>query len=110
MIELKNIKKYYNNTLILDIKKFKLPDYGLYFICGDSGCGKSTLLNLLAGFDKDYKGLYLFNDRVISSTNIGYVNQKNILFANELVKDNILYCTENKNINIDALLLKFHLS
>lgn len=110
MIELKNIKKYYNNTLILNIKNFKLPDYGLYFICGDSGCGKSTLLNLLAGFDKDYKGLYLFNNKVMKNANIGYVNQKNILFANELVKDNILYCAENKNINIDALLLKFHLS
>ena len=110
MIELKNIKKYYNNTLILDIKSFKLPDYGLYFICGDSGCGKSTLLNLLAGFDKDYKGLYLFNNKVMKNANIAYVNQKNILFASELVKDNILYCANNKNINIDALLLKFHLS
>lgn len=110
MIELKNIKKYYNNTLILDIKSFKLPDYGLYFICGDSGCGKSTFLNLLAGFDKDYKGLYLFNNKVMKNANIAYVNQKNILFASELVKDNILYCANNKNINIDALLLKFHLS
>lgn len=110
MIELKNIKKYYNNTLILDIRSFKLPDYGLYFICGDSGCGKSTLLNLLAGFDKDYKGLYLFNNKVMKNANIAYVNQKNILFASELVKDNILYCANNKNINIDALLLKFHLS
>ena len=99
MIELKNIKKYYNNTLILDIKSFKLPDYGLYFICGDSGCGKSTLLNLLAGFDKDYKGLYLFNNKVMKNANIAYVNQKNILFASELVKDNILYCANNKNIN-----------
>ena len=58
MIEIRNLKKYFGNTLILDIKNLKLPNNGLFFICGDSGCGKSTLLNVLAGFDKDFQGLF----------------------------------------------------
>ena len=61
-IRCKNIKKYYNNTLILDIKKFKLPDYGLYFICGDSGCGKSTLLNIISGILIPSSGEVKFSD------------------------------------------------
>ena len=109
MIEIRNLKKYFGNTLILDIKNLKLPNNGLFFICGDSGCGKSTLLNVLAGFDKDFQGLYLYNNKKALPNNIGYINQKNILFASETVEDNILYFEKNRK-NIDNILKKYHLS
>ena len=109
MIEIRNLKKYFGNTLILDIKNLKLPNNGLFFICGDSGCGKSTLLNVLAGFDKDFQGLYLYNNKKALPNNIGYINQKNILFASETVEYNILYFEKNRK-NIDNILKKYHLS
>ena len=48
---LKNIKKSYNNKIVLDIKKSVIPLKGIIAIIGWSGSGKSTLLNIISLID-----------------------------------------------------------
>ncbi|MFT4153562.1 ABC transporter ATP-binding protein [Parafilimonas sp.] len=55
MLELKDIKKYYDSTLVLDIPSLKL-DNNIYWLSGANGSGKTTLLKMITGllpFDGD---------------------------------------------------------
>lgn len=49
MIKIKNLKKIYNNRLILDISELDLDAGKVYSLIGRNGAGKSTLLNILSG-------------------------------------------------------------
>jgi len=106
MIKLTNIKKYYQQEQVLDIPFLSFPSQGLFFICGDSGCGKTTLLNIIANFDRDFQGKYQ-----VASHKINYVNQKNILFKNETVWENIKLCkTTQKEYELKKILNDFDLA
>lgn len=48
MLILKEIKKDYNGTPVLDIPRCSL-DHGTYWITGSNGSGKTTLLKIIAG-------------------------------------------------------------
>ncbi|MBQ4583956.1 MAG: ATP-binding cassette domain-containing protein [Bacilli bacterium] len=52
MIELKNISKYYKETIALKNINIKFPKKGFIAILGHSGCGKTTLLNIIGGLTK----------------------------------------------------------
>ncbi|MBQ9834191.1 MAG: ATP-binding cassette domain-containing protein [Bacilli bacterium] len=56
MIELKNISKYYKETIALKNINIKFPKKGFIAILGHSGCGKTTLLNIIGGLTKPSSG------------------------------------------------------
>ncbi|HOT21861.1 MAG TPA: ATP-binding cassette domain-containing protein, partial [Sedimentibacter sp.] len=49
LLEVNNIKKYYADRLILDIKDFKAYYGEKIGIVGANGAGKTTLLDIIAG-------------------------------------------------------------
>ncbi|MDD3224563.1 MAG: ABC-F type ribosomal protection protein [Clostridium sp.] len=55
-MECKNIKKYYGDKLILDIKNLKVYSEDRIGLVGSNGEGKTTLINILAGMDSEYEG------------------------------------------------------
>ena len=60
LIRLENITHAYatgasSQAVLYDVS-FSVPTGQSCAIVGASGSGKSTLLNLLAGFDRDYRG------------------------------------------------------
>ncbi|MFH1867983.1 MAG: ATP-binding cassette domain-containing protein [Candidatus Omnitrophota bacterium] len=61
LYELKNVKRYYNNLLALDIPSLSLKERSFYVVYGPNACGKSTLLNLLGFLDKPDEGAVIFN-------------------------------------------------
>ncbi|PSL50291.1 ABC-2 type transport system ATP-binding protein [Chitinophaga niastensis] len=66
MLQLMNVKKFYNKRLVLEISSLKLGS-GLFWIKGANGSGKTTLLKMIAGlipFEGDilFKGISLRNN------------------------------------------------
>lgn len=105
MIQIKNLTKKYDETLIFDNMSFDFPSKGLICLVGASGSGKSTLLNMLAGFDSTYDGEISVGDTSISRMkvdelcayrrdNIGFVFQNYHLLSGHTVLENILLSSE----------------
>ena len=94
MIRFGDIKKTYNNQMVLDIKDFKVEDGLNYIITGPNGSGKSTLAKILAGLILDDSGIIKIakNDKndILS---VGYLTQKPYVFdmnleRNIMIKNN----------------------
>ena len=69
MIEIKNLKKYYKDRLILEITNLNFSKGKIYSILGRNGAGKSTLLKILGGIlSYDEGNLRYDRDNVILST------------------------------------------
>ena len=99
MIEIRNLKKKYNNRFVIDDINLTFPRTGFVVINGPSGCGKTTLLNII-GTLLDFEGEVIFDGKRYSSMSneqkerfrsqrIGFVFQDYKLFEFEKVKENI---------------------
>ncbi len=105
MIQISNLTKGYDHSLILDDTSFTLPSKGLICLLGASGSGKSTLLNMIAGFDSLYSGDITVWGTSISKLNadelcayrrdqIGFIFQNYHLLSGYTVLENILLACE----------------
>ena len=52
ILEIKNLKKSYNNKRILDIDSLEIEEGAIYGLIGKNGAGKSTLMKLILGLVK----------------------------------------------------------
>ena len=66
MLELRHIKKSYDNVTILDDINLKIQDGEIISILGPSGCGKTTLLNCISTIDRVTSGHILVEGRDIT--------------------------------------------
>ncbi|ABK62562.1 MULTISPECIES: betaine/proline/choline family ABC transporter ATP-binding protein [Clostridium] len=96
MIELKNVKKTFQNTEVLKDINLKIEKGELVVLIGPSGCGKTTTLKMLNKLIKPTSGKIYINGEDISKKdsiklrrNIGYVIQQTGLFPHMTVGDNI---------------------
>ena len=56
MIELQNISKSFDGISVLDNISAKIPDSGIFAICGASGSGKTTLMRIILGLEQPDSG------------------------------------------------------
>ena len=96
VLELKNISHSYHNTegetpALKDLSFF-LKKGEFISIVGPSGCGKSTLLSLIAGLLIPESGTILINGKQLkeSTTNIGYMLQRDHLFEWRTIYHNVI--------------------
>lgn len=104
MIELKNITKSFDHT-VLDKINLKLQEGNIYVIKGISGSGKTTLFNILSFLDTNYEGKYYWNNKDVKKmnrddlqtikNNISYVFQKSYLFKKLTIKENLLFIKDD---------------
>ena len=96
ILTIKNLTKTYHTllgeTLAIKNISFDIKKGEIIGIVGSSGCGKSTLLNILAGLDKDYKGIIIKNN-----LKEAYMLQKDALLPWLNVLDNTLIGLKIKN-------------
>lgn len=87
-MEISNIKKTYNNKVVLDIDKLNIQEGCITAIIGANGSGKSTLGKILCGIIKADNSLEL-------PKNIAYMPQENYAFDMSSIK-NILLNSKDK--------------
>lgn len=101
MINIKNLKKSYNNLEILNGIDLNVEKGSIFGIIGRSGAGKSTLLRCLNGLEKYDSGLLEINGIDIRTLNekqlrlfrkdIGIIFQQFSLITRDTVYDNIAF-------------------
>ncbi|MBE6052946.1 MAG: ATP-binding cassette domain-containing protein [Clostridium sartagoforme] len=96
MIEFKNVKKSYKNSVILDNFNLKIDKGNLVVLIGSSGCGKTTLLKMINRLIETTAGDILVDGKNIKNMDpiqlrrsIGYVIQQTGLFPHMTVRENI---------------------
>ena len=94
-LEIKNLSKKYDDTLVLDKVSFSLEKGKLLCLLGPSGSGKSTILHAIGGFI-DHSGSILLDGKDISNLeasdrNISTVFQSLGLFTHMTVLENVMY-------------------
>ena len=101
MLELKNVKKSYDGTVVLKNISLDIGEGEIVSILGPSGCGKTTLLNLILGIVDADGGRIIFNgedltDVLMEKRGFNIVFQDYALFPNLNVYQNITYGLRNK--------------
>jgi energy-dependent translational throttle protein EttA len=71
VIECKNLRKGYDDRLLIDALSFNLPPGGIVGIIGPNGAGKTTLFRMLSGIEKPDSG----EIRLGPSVKLAYVDQ-----------------------------------
>ncbi len=107
MIYIKNIKKTYNEKLILDVKDLSFSENNIYAIIGENGSGKSTLAKIIAGIVKTDDNINVYDiftsqleDKNINRSNlIGYLSQKPYIFDMSLEKNILVNINKSDDKN-----------
>ncbi|WNZ88758.1 ABC transporter ATP-binding protein [Streptococcus iniae] len=102
-ITIKNAKKIYHDTPVIENLNVTIPDGSLFTLLGPSGCGKTTLLRMIAGFNSIEGGDFYFGQERInqmepSRRNIGMVFQNYAIFPHLSVKDNVAFGLKQRRI------------
>lgn len=95
-IQLKNIKKAYGETVIMEDMQFTINEGERLVLLGPSGCGKSTILRMIAGFEEVTAGKLKFNDAIMNEVapgdrDVAMVFQNYALYPHMTVEENITY-------------------
>ncbi|MEO1644837.1 MAG: ATP-binding cassette domain-containing protein, partial [Chloroflexota bacterium] len=61
IIELRNIKKHYDDVLAVNDISLEVRRGELLVLLGSSGCGKTTTLRLIAGLERPNTGEVILN-------------------------------------------------
>ena len=103
IIELKNIKKEFDDTVVVEDFNLTVKKGEFVTFLGPSGCGKTTTLRMIAGFDLPTEGQILLNGKDISQLPpnrrpINTVFQRYALFPHLNVYDNIAFGLNLKHL------------
>jgi sulfate transport system ATP-binding protein len=95
-IEVKNIRKRFNEHVALDDISLLFPEGELVALLGPSGCGKTSLLRIIAGLETPDAGQVLFagedaGKRHVRERQVGFVFQHYALFRHMTVFENIAF-------------------
>ena len=97
MVELREVRKTFANTVAVDRLDLDIPTSGVVALIGPSGCGKSTVLRMIAGLESPDQGDIRVRDRAIDTLTlpqradfIGYVIQDGGLFPHLTARQNAL--------------------
>ena len=96
IIELKNIKKCYDDMVVVEDFNLEVQKGEFVTFLGPSGCGKTTTLRMIAGFEFPTEGEILLNGEDISylppnRRPINTVFQRYALFPHLNVYDNVAF-------------------
>lgn len=101
MLKLQNIRKQFDDKVVLENIDLVINTGEIVSLLGPSGSGKTTLLNIILGLTKLDGGSIIFNDKDLSKVpmkdrGFNIVFQDYALFPNLNAYENIVYALKNK--------------
>ena len=95
-VSLKNIKKSFGSTTVLQDISFDAPEGEILVLLGASGSGKTTILRIIAGLETPDSGSVRLNDKDVTELparlrGTGVIFQSYALFPKMTVEKNISY-------------------
>jgi len=102
LIDLKNITKAFDGTVVLDDLNLSVKENTFVTLLGPSGCGKTTTLRIIGGFERPDQGTVIFDGQEITSLppnkrQLNTVFQKYALFTHMSIAENIAFGLKIKN-------------
>lgn len=90
-LEVKNIKKYFDNNIVVNNISINVKEKEFVSILGPSGCGKSTIFNIISGILPLQEGKILIDgeDYTGKVGRVSYMHQKDLLLSWKKVIDNV---------------------
>jgi energy-dependent translational throttle protein EttA len=85
VVEARDLKKGYGDTLLMDDVNFTLPRGGIVGVIGPNGAGKTTLFRMITGQERPDAGTLRIGDTV----RVGYVDQSRELNPDKSVFEEI---------------------
>ena len=82
LISINNLKKYFSDRLILNIKDLKVYSKDKFGVIGLNGSGKTTLLNLISGKIKPDEGMIKVSGELSFVTQI---DEKELIMGNNII-------------------------
>jgi len=108
MLEIRKIRKYYENQLLLDDISFTLGADETVCLLGPSGGGKSTLLRIIAGLEESESGQVLWDGQDVTAEpahlrNFGLMFQDYALFPHLNVSENVAFGLRMQHLPDDEI-------
>jgi len=109
VLEIKNIKKYYNSFLALNDISFQIKSGELVVLLGPNGAGKSTLFSIITGLARADNGSCFINGCNIANNSIGALKNLGVVFQQSTidleltVKENLLFHSRLHGIEINSV-------
>lgn len=108
LIELKNIKKQYNNQVIIKDLDLNIYEGEFLTLLGSSGCGKTTILRMISGMEDVTSGSIFMNGKDITSLEpmkreINTIFQNYALFSHMTIEKNIGFGLKMKKVDKDEI-------
>lgn len=105
---LKNIKKRYDNNVIIDGINLEIKDKEFLVLVGASGCGKSTILRMIAGLEDITDGEIFIGDKKVNKIppkdrDIAFVFQSYALYPHMTVYENIAFGLQMRKLKPEII-------
>lgn len=107
-LTLKNIKKKYDQNVIIDGVDLEIKDKEFLVLVGASGCGKSTILRMIAGLEDITSGEIFIGDKKVNKIapkdrDIAFVFQSYALYPHMTVYENIAFGLKMRKTNPEEI-------
>ena len=108
LIELRNIKKQYNEKVIIKDLDLKIYEGEFLSLFGSSGCGKTTILRMISGMEEVTSGTIYMNGKDVTDLEpmkreVNTIFQNYALFSHMTIEQNIGFGLKMKKVDKDII-------